>query len=68
MPCRARPISLPQLMASSNSRNSAVVAVTAMDVAAIVAVDVADKNVIPNGRSAWCKFAVSPRPSKAARK
>jgi len=52
MPCRARPMSLPQLMASSNSRNSAVVAVTAMDVAAIVAVDVADKNAIPNGRSA----------------
>ena len=68
MPCRARPMSLPQLLASSNSRNSAVVAVTAMDVAAIVAVDVADKNVIPNGRSAWCKFAVSPRPSKAVRK
>ena len=39
MPCRARPMSLPQLLASSNSRNSAVVAVTAMDVAAIVAVD-----------------------------
>ena len=68
MPCRARPMSLPQLLASSNSRNSAVVAVTAMDVAAIVAVDVADKNAIPNGRSAWCKSAVSPRPSKAARK
>ena len=52
MPCQARPMCLQQRMASSNSRNSAVVAVTAMDVAAIVAVDVADKNAIPNGRSA----------------
>ena len=68
MPCRARPMSLPQLMASSNSRNSAVVAVTEMDAAAIVAVAVADRSAIQNGRSAWCKSAVSPRPSKAARK
>jgi len=57
---------LQQLKASS--RNSVVVDATAATDVVDAAVIAAARSVIPNGRNASCKSAVSPKPSREAKR
>ena len=53
----------------SSNRNSVAAAGATAVIAAVDAVVTAEaKNATPNGRSAWCKSAGSPKPSKAAKR
>ena len=54
--------------AGGRRQGSVAVAVTVATVVVAAAATAVARSVTPNGKSAWCRSAASPKPSKAVRR